>query len=300
MCLQPAPFIIDTDVGLDDLATIAIAASMSAPLRLVTTVSGLAPPGHGHQLARRLLDLVSLHQTPVVAGAELPPAHVKRRKQSWELSYNDRLSDVIARIGVEPVAVGKAEVTGDASSAARAIIDAAHADGGNASILALGALTNVAAAATLHPEEFARDVQRVVFIGDTDAEHQSYNVALDPEALRAVLGSGVELVLIGSACYASPQWVADLFGGGTGGSLLRVLGRSDPYAMCYDPLALLFHLEPEAFEVDSTPIPVRVTRGRDWRFERCEDSQRDGYVIEPSGVSLERYAAFLRSASEMD
>ena len=125
-------------------------------------------------------------------------------------------------------------------------------------------------------------------------------MALDPEALLVVLRSGVPLILIGSSCYVSPEWVTTLFGGGTGGSLLHVLGRSDPYSMCYDPLALLFHLQPDAFEVEPTPVPVRLTRGNDWRFERCEESQRDGYVLEPSGVSLDRYATFLRRASEMD
>jgi hypothetical protein len=81
----------------------------------------------------------------------------------------------------------------------------------------------------------------------------------------------------------------------------------DPH-VADDPLALLFHLDPEAFELD--PTPVRVTRasgagrggdhGGEWRLERCEDEQKDGYVLEPSEVRLERYAAFLRRASALD
>ena len=69
--------------------------------------------------------------------------------------------------------------------------------------------------------------------------------------------------------------------------------------MCYDPLALLFHLQPDAFTREA-PVPVRVSgdlgTAEGWRFERCGEGERDGYVIEPSGVSLERYAAFLREA----
>ena len=44
--------IIDTDCALDDLATLALAAATGTSLQLVTTVSGLAPPGHGHELVR--------------------------------------------------------------------------------------------------------------------------------------------------------------------------------------------------------------------------------------------------------
>ena len=45
--------IIDTDCALDDLATLALAAATGTSLQLVTTVKGLAPPGHGHELVRQ-------------------------------------------------------------------------------------------------------------------------------------------------------------------------------------------------------------------------------------------------------
>ena len=52
----------------------------------------------------------------------------------------------------------------------------------------------------------------------------------------------------------------------------------------------------------AAPVPVRVSgdvgTADGWRFERCEaEDEPHGYVIEPSAVSLERYAAFLREAS---
>ena len=45
--------IIDTDCALDDLATLALAAATGTSLQLVTTVNGLALPGHGHELVRQ-------------------------------------------------------------------------------------------------------------------------------------------------------------------------------------------------------------------------------------------------------
>ena len=154
------------------------------------------------------------------------------------------------------------------------------------------------------------------------------NIKLDPEALRALLGSGIELVLVGSRCYPEPSWVQALFAaepsGGNGSSageagalvetggadrargMLRTLGALDPYSMCFDPLALFYHLQPDAFRWDDagagqagTRVPVRLTHGEEWRFERCTASQCDGYVLEPAGVSLPQYAAFLRSTGAL-
>lgn len=327
----PGPFIIDTDCGLDDLATLALAAAAPTSLRLVTTTSGLAPSGHGHLLARRTLDRVGLQSVPVVAGAETPPSSTVRRKQDWEVSYEKRVAEVTRAMNMETTFAGhlaRRELC-SAGAAADAIIDTARAAGGGTTILALGALTNLAQAVNRYPADFRQLVQRVVFIGDTDPSRQSYNAALDPAALKVVLGSGVEIVLVGSSCYPRPAWVEALFdesamgiandvsvagGGDSGGTCtatsgasaaaaLRALGSLDPYSMCYDPLALLFHLHPDAFTHDQTPTPVQVSGDTNtadgWRFERCpSDAQEEahGYVSEPSAVSLDRYAAFLRQA----
>ena len=317
--------IVDTDCGLDDLAALALATATEAPIQLVTTVNGLAPPGYGHLVARRLLEAVGQSAVPVVAGAETPPAEVVRKKEGWELMYTMRLATVLTEVGIEPV--DEPVHIGDADTAANAILDAARDSGGNATVLALGALTNLAAAAELHPDGFRRYLRRIVFIGDTDPSRRSYNVALDPAAVRAVMRTGVEVVLIGQACYAPTDWVAELFsrsaeGDGDSGAgdqgdaekrpdvcsqadagaaarVLRGLGQNDPYSMSYDTLALLYHMQPDAFELSVERHPVRVTCGTDWRFERCDASEMDGLVIEPSGVSLERYEAFLASAGAL-
>lgn len=233
----------------------------------------------------------------------------------------------------------------DVASAATAIVETARSRGGGVTILALGALTNLAEAIRRYPADFRRLCSRIIFIGDTDRSRPSYNIALDPAALRVVLASGIELVLVGSSCCPPPSWVEALFAeGGMGvarsagsddaslpasgarsqsnapaaqweatlapgpATALRALGSLDPYSMCYDPLALLYHLQPDAFAFEQTATPVSVRVGGDtstasgWSFERCDSSGRrpeahDGYVIEPSGMSLQCYAHFLRQAS---
>ena len=327
------PLIIDTDVGADDLATLAAAAAAKAPLCLVTTSSGLSPPGHGHITVRRTLNALGLSQVPVVAGAERPPAYVARAKADWEVEYGPRLDAVVTGCGIEPVTAEQAQDTGSAADAADAIVETATAAGGGATILALGALTNVAAAWERQPEAFARSVERVVFIGDTQ-NRPSYNVDLDPLALQTVLRSGVELVLVGHRCFPSPAWVEALFASTAEASrdgdetrrpgsdaptapaaaMLQRLGRLDAYSFCYDPLALLYHLEPDAFVVEdnggggggdgdgngSGAQPVRVQqRDGAWHFEACAKAEAGGHAREPSSVTLQRYAAFLTRLSEL-
>ena len=350
---ESGPLIIDTDCGLDDLATLALASASSAPLRLVTTTSGLAPHGHGHLLARRMLDRVGLSSVPVVAGAEAPPPSTVREKQQWEIEYEQRVSQVTKAMGIETSFSTQQPQREPctAAAAARAIVDTAQEAGGDVTILALGALTNVAEAVRRYPSKFGRLIRRVIFIGDTDPSRQSYNAALDPAALQTVLGSGTEMVLVGSSCYPRPAWVEQLFGEGgmaatsssdvgsadagagvgaqaevgstsaesvcnagqgeqqraavrATATAMRALGSLDPYSMCYDPLAMLFHMQPDAFTLEEERVAVMVTgdtsTADEWRFERCpKDAREDAqaFVVEPKAVSLERYAAFLRQAS---
>ena len=305
-----APIVVDTDCALDDLATLALAAATHTPLQLVTTSSGLAPPGHGHVLARRLLDALDLSSLPVVAGAEAqPPYAADRPKAEWELSYPQRLVDTTLLLGLESVGDEVSRVdAGSANKAAGAIVATARAVGGNVTLLALGALTNVARASEQFPTEFSQYVRRIVFIGDIDARQHSYNVALDPMAVRTTLRSGVELVLIGNSCYVTPAWVHAVFESceSEGRSdadectpaerALRIFGHSEPHSFCYDPLALFFHLHEDAFELKSTPVRILQDPQSGWRFERCDATQRDGYVSEAIAVSQARYAAFLRAA----
>ncbi|EOD33332.1 hypothetical protein EMIHUDRAFT_229891 [Emiliania huxleyi CCMP1516] len=243
-----APLIIDTDCGLDDLATLVFAAATATPISLVTTTSGLAPPGRGHSLARSMLDYVGLQDVRVVAGAEMPPPGVVREKAEWEMTYQQRVADVTAAMGLREAAA-EAEVVdaGDAGAAADAILSAARESGGNATVLALGALTNVALSSRRHGSDFSRLVRRML---------------TSSVARLEVLGSGVEVVLVGQACYAKPAW------------------------------ALLYHLQPDAFAGGEARVPVRVSgdtsTAAGWR--------PDGHVIELAGVSLERYAEFVRSA----
>ena len=99
----------------------------------------------------------------MVAGAEMPPPGVVREKAEWEMTYQQRVADVTAAMGLREAAA-EAEVVdaGDAGAAADAILSAARESGGNATILALGALTNVALSSRRHGSDFSRLVRRML------------------------------------------------------------------------------------------------------------------------------------------
>ncbi len=98
---------------------------------------------------------------------------------------------------------------GDApvASSVELLLDAAAAHPGDVTLLALGPLTNVAAALERDPRRF-RQFKRIVLMGGSvrrgygraqyaaaSAPAREYNLAADPAAARAVLASGVPIAL---------------------------------------------------------------------------------------------------------
>lgn len=99
-----------------------------------------------------------------------------------------------------PVVEGAPEGTEDA---AREIVRRVRAEPGELTIVAIGPLTNVAAALALDPE-VARDVREVVVMGGVYLEQTNvaampgeYNFWCDPDAAQAVMESGTPLRLVG-------------------------------------------------------------------------------------------------------
>ena len=166
-----------------------------------------------------------------------------------------------------------------------------------------GAGSNPHAAALAEVDDLNELPWQIIFIGDAQSR-RSFNIECDPVALGTVLRSGVDLVLVGAQCYPSPEWVSELFAGGASAAgaapnpaaarVLRAFGEHDPYAFCYDPLALLYHLQPEAFGV-AVSAPVRLTD--DGCLEGWDGARATGRAAEPASVSLDAYAAFLRQVS---
>lgn len=109
------------------------------------------------------------------------------------------LLTVLGRSDV-PVVEGAPAGTEDA---AREIVRRVRAEPGELTIVAIGPLTNVAAAIALDPE-VARDVREIVVMGGVYLEQTNvaampgeYNFWCDPDAAQAVMESGAPLRLVG-------------------------------------------------------------------------------------------------------
>lgn len=187
------PLAVDCDPGVDDaLALLLACAAPGLDLRLVTTVSGNAPASVCAANARRLLDLAGRSDVPVLAGEDraVPDAVVHG-------------TDGLLGLDLPPPSRPP-----DGSEAAAALARLAG------SLVALGPLTNVAAAQALGARW-----QRLVLMGGAIGPGNTpsgaeYNFAADPAAARAVLAAGLRPTLVpldlARTALATPERIAAL------------------------------------------------------------------------------------------
>jgi inosine-uridine nucleoside N-ribohydrolase len=192
--------LIDTDPGMgtvnsdpeDSFAVTYAANSPEAALRTVTVVQGNVPLRHGYANAAHLLELLGRDDVQLAAGASLPLAGRTRRVQqtAW-LDEKDRWPRLLpATDGPYP-----------GLSAVEAIRGAVEARPGM-TVVAIGPLTNVAAAITAYPH-LTGLIGKLVVMGGVFFEPGNviptaeFNFYMDPEAAGVVLDSGMRPVLVG-------------------------------------------------------------------------------------------------------
>ncbi|GAA4552890.1 nucleoside hydrolase [Pseudonocardia xishanensis] len=184
------PVYLDCDTGIDDsLALLYLLRSPSVVLRGIGTVSGNIDAATA---ARNTLDLVALagHAVPVAVGEHDPRVG----------SYAGGAPHVHGNDGIGGTALPRAGEP-EAESAAQMLVRLAAEHPGELEVLAVGPLTNLAAALDLDPELPSR-VKRVVVMGG--AAQTSGNVSAvseanihnDPEAAAAVVDAPWDVVLV--------------------------------------------------------------------------------------------------------
>lgn len=185
---------LDTDLAMgvpgsdiDDGFALALAlAEPTIELDLVTTVNGNADVESASLLSGELLERLGAPQVPVVQGAAAPLVLPDRRRRAP--------AAIREQFGHRRPGRGYAA----AELAARAA-----AEPGELTVVAIGPLTNLAAAINLDPD-FARNVREIVIMGGVFREHTNrrtmpgeFNFWVDPEAADAVLRSGATIRLVG-------------------------------------------------------------------------------------------------------
>ena len=185
------PVLIDCDPGTDDALAI-FAALNSADLEVVgiTTVGGNASLADTTRNALELLEVCGRGDIPVWRGAGAPLA--------GEFTYAYEFHGA-GGIGARlPAAAAEAR----SGPAAEAIAAAARRRSGELTLIALGPLTNVAAALGGWPE-LAGDLAEILVMGGALQvpgnvnPHAEFNIYNDPLAAAAVCSSGVPVALVG-------------------------------------------------------------------------------------------------------
>lgn len=185
------PVILDTDIGTDVDDCLALAVLLGSPeidLLGVTTVYG--DVALRARMARKLLHLAGRDDVPVLEGVGAPL--MRNRPVYWPGHEGVGLlePDDIRRFGQDTD-----------RHAVDFLVETVMSRPGEVHLLAVGPLTNVAAAMVRQPE-VAYNLARLTIMGGYiapwtggrgPAEH---NIACDPEAARAVLASGAPISLV--------------------------------------------------------------------------------------------------------
>lgn len=194
--------ILDCDPGngvpatdVDDGLAIALAiASPDIQLDAITIVSGNTHRDTGYSVAKTMMELLGV-DVPVYAGAatalvESPvPWTARRNAKLTEPGAVEIWEGVMAPAPHSPQGCFTA-----ATEIARRVAEAP----GEITVVAIGPLTNIAHALQLSPQ-MAQDVAEIVIMGgafNVPGFLQELNFGVDPEAARAVLGSGAKITLV--------------------------------------------------------------------------------------------------------
>src|SRR5699024_8093534 len=133
--------IIDTDTGVDDaLALVFLARHPGVTIRAVHSTHGNCSALQAANNARAVLEVCGLAEVEIRIGLEAPP------ESSLKHSSNIHGEDGLGGSGIRP----HTRVEGSAD-AAEHLVEQVNHDPGSIDLLALGSLTNIAAALRLDP-----------------------------------------------------------------------------------------------------------------------------------------------------
>lgn len=261
------PVIIDCDPGHDDVFALWLAAGHPAiDLRAVTTVGGNVALHHTTRNARIALGVAGVHDVPVSAGASGP---LVRELQTAEWIHGENgLGGPVLPEPVVPV---------DPRTATELMVDVLEASRDPVTVIATGPITNVAILLRDRPEQAARIGEIVWMGGSTDrgnvTPYAEFNAWVDPEAVQAVLDSGVPFTMVGlnvtHTALVTTAVRAQLAAIGTataafGDELLEFFCRTNdevfglPDGPLHDPVAVAAVAEPSLVTRRRTRIDVEL------------------------------------------
>ena len=291
--------VIDTDPGTDD--ALALLMALNCPDLLVegiTTVGGNATLAETTNNALRLVDHVAGgRNVPIAVGAERPA------RGSFTHAYHVHGED---GLGVHlPAATSEPHPAG----AVDFIRDRVSTLPGRLTVIALGPLTNVAAALDGRPD-IANAVSEIVVMGGAIevlgnvTSHAEFNIYEDPWSANAVFTSGVPVTLVGLDVTQrtfmhrrdGPSWFEGTSKTAKLGKRIladRFRERADAQEFyLHDPLAVAAAIEPDILTYRRAQVSV-VTDGNHRGLTVA--SYGDGPVNVAVGVDVGRAVEVVRT-----
>lgn len=191
--MTPKPILIDTDTGVDDAMALVLALnSPELSVKAITTVAGNIDVIKCTRNVERILDLLNIHDRPIVAEGAARPLRLPLLKAS-EVHGKDGLGDVPSYLP-RPRRIKH-------KRAVETILRCCDQYGANLTIVAIGPLTNLALAMKKNPK-LMRKVGRIVTMGGAirvpgnTGPVAEFNYFVDPDAAHIVLNSGIPVTLI--------------------------------------------------------------------------------------------------------
>ncbi|MGJ7439434.1 nucleoside hydrolase [Aquipuribacter sp. MA13-6] len=187
----PVPVVLDCDPGHDDALALLVAhADPRLDLLAVTVVHGNQTVDKCLRNTLALCTLAGITDVPVARGADRPLVRALRVAP-----------DIHGETGLDGPLLPEPTVTADARDAVTLLHDVLIAAPAPVTVLATGALTNIALLLRAHPDLRAR-VHEVVWMGGSTrggniTPFAEANAANDPEAVEEVLASGVPFTMVG-------------------------------------------------------------------------------------------------------
>lgn len=186
----PTPIVLDCDPGHDDaIAMILAAAHPAVDLRAITTVAGNGGLDAVTHNARAVATLAGIRDVPIAAGADGPLAGTP----------HEAAVDIHGESGLDGPPLPEPAVDLDPRGATQLIADVCAEASEPVTLVATGPLTNVALALDTVPREQVREI--VWMGGSTDRGNRTpyaeFNALSDPEAIDAVLRSGIPFTMLG-------------------------------------------------------------------------------------------------------
>lgn len=189
--MVPTPVILDVDPGYDDaLALMLACGAPELEVRAVTTVAGNVSLEKTTRNALRVLSLIGRDDVPVGVGADAPLVRPLHTAES-----------IHGESGLDGSDLAEPTFDVDGRGAVRLIADVLEASTEPVTLAPMGPLTNIATFLTEHPN-LKEKIDRVVLMGGSiglgnTTPAAEFNIYVDPEAARAVFGSGLRIKMVG-------------------------------------------------------------------------------------------------------